>query len=67
MRRFQLFEFHERTECPRFVRDSVVETLGRGLERLDMVDAIGPAFAALCRQAPCERGLDLWSGSGAPV
>jgi hypothetical protein len=67
MRRIQLFEFHERMECPKFVRDSVVETLGQGLRRLDMVAALGPAFSAFRRQSRCERVLDLCSGSGAPT
>jgi hypothetical protein len=65
--RFQLFEFHERAGCPAFVRESVVETLGRGLRWLDMAAAIGPAFAGFAREARCERVLDLCSGSGAPV
>jgi hypothetical protein len=66
-KRVQLFEFHERAECPPFLRESVVETLGRGLRWLDMSAAIGPAFAAFGRQARCARVLDLCSGSGAPA
>ena len=67
MQRQQLFEFHERAGCPRFIRDSVVETLGTGLRWLGMGDAAGPAFARFCRQARCARALDLCSGSGAPA
>jgi hypothetical protein len=67
MKRRQLFEFHERAECPRFVRDSVVETLGTGLRWLGMSDVAGPAFARFCQDAKCERVLDLCSGSGAPA
>jgi len=67
MKRRQLFEFHERAECPRFVRDSVVETLGTGLRWLGMADVAGPAFARFCQDAACARALDLCSGSGAPA
>jgi hypothetical protein len=67
MKRQHLFEFHERGECPRFIRDSVVETLGTGLRWLGMGDVAGPAFARFCRRARCTRALDLCSGSGAPA
>lgn len=67
MKRRQLFEFHERAECPRFVRDSVVETLGTGLRWLGMGEVAGPAFARFCEDARCARVLDLCSGSGAPA
>ncbi len=67
MKRLHLFEFHERSECPRFLRDSVTETLGTGLRWLDMGSAVGPAFADFSRRAGCRRVLDLCSGSGMPA
>jgi hypothetical protein len=67
MQRRHLVELHERPECPAFVRDSVVEALGRGLRWLGLGAVIGPAFAAFCRDARCERVLELCSGTGEPV
>jgi len=67
MRRRQLFELNERPECPRFVRDSVVEALGTGLRWMNLGAILGPAFREFAARARCRRVLDLCSGSGVPA
>ena len=67
MKRRHFFEFHERSECPAFIRDSVVETLGHGLRWGGLANVIGPAFQEFLRLAQPTRILDLCSGSGQPA
>lgn len=67
MQRRQLFELNERPECPRFIRDSVVESLGTGLRWMNLGAVVGPAFADLQRRTRVDRVLDLCSGSGIPT
>ncbi|MGB1016996.1 MAG: hypothetical protein ACPG4T_22855 [Nannocystaceae bacterium] len=67
MRRIHAFEFHERSECPVVIRESIVETLGRGLRWGRVYDDVGERFADFCERARCDTVLDLCSGSGEPV
>ncbi|MCP4847810.1 MAG: hypothetical protein GY899_07690 [Verrucomicrobiaceae bacterium] len=67
MNRLHLFEFHERSECPGFIRDSVVEALGRGLRRGGFSAVMGPAFEEFLKIAEPAHVLDLCSGSGQPT
>lgn len=67
MKRRHLVEFNERPECPRFIRDSVVETLGLGLRWFKMGGIIGPPFAAFMKRAKVSKVLDLCTGTGVPV
>lgn len=65
--RVHAFEFNERPEVPRFVRDAIVEALGTGLRWGRIYDGVGPVFAEFCARAGCDEVLDLCSGSGEPV
>lgn len=67
MRRIQGFEFNERPECPRVLRESIVDILGTGLRWGRICEAVGPAFAEFCDRADCATVLDLGSGSAEPV
>jgi len=67
VKRLHLFEFNERPECPRFIRDSVVETLGTGLRWSKMGNIAGPNFSRFCQTARCQQVLDLCTGTGVPV
>ena len=64
MRRLHLFEFNESKWCPRFIRDSVVESLGLILRWGDIYQAAVPLFVLFCRQAKVGKILELASGSG---
>ncbi|MCO5165430.1 MAG: class I SAM-dependent methyltransferase [Planctomycetes bacterium] len=65
--RVHAFEFNERPECPRFLREAIVEALGTGLRWGRIYDGVGPVFAEFCARAGCDEVLDLCSGSGEPV
>ncbi len=67
MKRRHLFEFHERSGCPGFIRDSVVEALGRGLRWGNFAAIMGPAFEEFFQAAKPAHVLDLCSGSGQPT
>lgn len=67
MERIQAFEFHERAECPGFIRESIVEALGNGLRWRGVYDLVAPALADFCARARCAEILDLCSGSGEPA
>ncbi|MBF0236245.1 MAG: hypothetical protein HQM12_00950 [SAR324 cluster bacterium] len=67
MKRIQAFEFNERGECPKIIRESIVEILGNGIRWGKLYDAAGVAFADFCRDSGTTQVLDLCSGSGQPV
>lgn len=67
MGRVHAFEFNDLQVCPQFVRDSVVEILGEGLQALDFGSVIGPPFRQFARRANVEAVLDLASGTGVPA
>lgn len=67
MARIHAFEFNDHPSCPRFVRDSIVETLGTGLRWGRFYDPVGPVFAEFCRRAGADSILDLCTGTGMPV
>ena len=67
MKRHHLIEFNERSECPKFIRDSVVETLGLGLRWVKMGNIIGPPFAEFIQRAKVSKVLDLCTGTGVPI
>ncbi|MEC9466425.1 MAG: hypothetical protein VX834_11600 [Myxococcota bacterium] len=67
MRRLHLFEFNDIEACPKPFRDSVVETLGRGLRWSNLGDIIGPSFKAFAERTGSKRVLDLCSGTAEPV
>jgi len=64
MRRFHLFEFNDSPWCPRFVRDSVVEVLGRVIARGPIARECGPLFATFVKKSGAKRVLDIGSGTG---
>ena len=67
VKRMQLFEFNDSSVCPRFLRDSIVEILGRTIKQCGFYDPIAPCFKQFCERAQCKQILDLCSGSGEPV
>jgi SAM-dependent methyltransferase len=67
MTRLQLFEFNERAECPTFIRDALIETLGLGLKIGGVYKNVAPIFAEFCQTVQANRVLDLCSGSGEPA
>lgn len=67
MARIQAFEFCENPSTPRFIRESLIETLGSTLRSAGIYDPAAPLFAEFCRRTKCDSILDLGSGSGEPV
>ncbi len=64
MRRLHLFEFNDSAFCPRFIRDSVVEVLGRAIAGGEIPRLAAPMFADFVHRAGIRRVLDLGSGTG---
>ena len=67
MKRFHLFEFNDIESCPKPFRDSVVETLGRGLRWSNLGQTLGPVFQEFAVKAKASSVLDLCSGTAEPV
>ena len=67
LRRFQLFEFNDLAWVGSDVRDTVVESLGRGLRWGRTLTGLVQPFADFLQAAGTERVLDLCSGSGEPA
>ncbi len=64
MSRLHLFEFNDSSWCPGFVRDSVVEVLGRVIAGGDIPESAAPVLARFISRAGIKRMLDLGSGTG---
>ena len=67
MPRIHAFEFNDINACPAFIRDSVVEILGRGLQALDFGAIVSPAFLSFLARSKSKKVLDLASGTGVPA
>ncbi len=67
MRRIHAVELHELSITPQPIRETVVETLGRGLRWGGFWTAVAPSFTDFLDRAGCDEVLDLCSGSGEPV
>lgn len=65
--RVQAVELHDLPQCPAFVRETIVESLGNALRWGRIYDPAADAFWEFCRQAQVTRVLDLCSGTGEPV
>ena len=65
--RIQSFEFCERADVPRWIRESIVEILGMGLRTSHAFQPVAPVFHALCQLVGAADVLDLGSGSGEPA
>jgi hypothetical protein len=65
--RIQSFEFCERADVPRWIRESIVEILGKGLRTSYVFQPIAPVFHDLCQLIGANEVLDLGSGSGEPA
>lgn len=67
MPRIQSFEFCERAGIPRWLHDSLVEIIGRGLRTSSIFQPVAPVLHALCQLVHADEILDLGSGSGEPA
>ncbi|KPA09805.1 conserved hypothetical protein, membrane [Candidatus Magnetomorum sp. HK-1] len=67
MKRIQAFEFNERQECPRFLRDAVVEILGKAIKLGKIFDPVAPLFKEFCQRTNNYSFIDLCSGTGEPL
>jgi len=65
--RIQSFEFNERNECPEFIRDGIVEILGKGIRWSKYFSSSIQAFIEFANQVETTTFLDLCSGSGEPA
>lgn len=66
MARLHAFEWNDMEAAPRWLRDSIVEILGRGLRWGRIYVPVAPLFARFLERANARSVLDLASGSGEP-
>jgi hypothetical protein len=66
MRRLHLFEIHEQSWCPQFIRDSLTEWLRVLWEFSKAPDVIAPKLAEIGVKLNSPGFVDLCSGSGGP-
>ena len=64
--RIHAFEWNDNEKAPRWLRDSIVEILGRGLRWGRIYVPVAPLFARFLERAGARSVLDLASGSGEP-
>ena len=67
MERIQGFEFNERKECPSFLRDAVVEILGKAIKWGQIFSPVTPLFMDFCKKTNNYSFIDLCSGTGEPL
>ena len=65
--RIQAFEFMDLPQTPRFLRDSIVESLGNSLRWSGIYKNAAGVFAEFCASLESNTLLDLCSGSGKHV
>lgn len=65
--RIQAFEFMDLPQTPRFLRDSVVESLGNAMRWSGVFKTAAPVFREFLDSLDSDRVLDLCSGSGEPA
>lgn len=65
--RVQAFEFMDLPQTPRFLRDSVVESLGNAMRWSGVCKTAVPAFREFLGNLDSDQVLDLCSGSGEPA
>lgn len=61
------FEFMDLPQTPRYLRDSIVESLGNSIRWSGVYKNAVPVFAEFCAKLHSNTLLDLCSGSGEPV
>ena len=66
MRR-QAFEFMDLPQTPRYLRDSIVESLGNAIRWSGVYENATTVFADFCENLTTGKLLELCSGSGEPV
>jgi hypothetical protein len=67
MGRIHAFEVNDTAFFPRFLRESIVETLGLGLRWGHIYDAVSPLFASFIERAGVSSVLDIGTGTGEPA
>jgi hypothetical protein len=67
MRRIHAFEFNDCDWVPEVIRESIVETLGRGLRWGRIYDGVAPSFQEFLSAWGSDSVLDLGTGTGEPV
>lgn len=65
--RIQAFEFMDLPQTPRFLRDSVVESLGNAMRWSGVCKTAAPVFREFLDGLETDTVLDLCSGSGEPA
>lgn len=58
------FEFNGSAKCPDFVRESILEVLGRSIRDAKVYEALAPRFIQFCRDAEVSEVLEFAAGSG---
>jgi hypothetical protein len=64
--RIHAFEWNDTEATPVFMRESIVELLGRGLRWGNIYVAVAPLFATLLERVKTREVLDMATGSGEP-
>lgn len=63
-RRIHCFEVNDSTVFPAFLRESIIEILGKTISNGAIYAPALPLFEQFCRRSRCDTILDLCSGSG---
>lgn len=58
------FEFNDSPKCPNFIRESILEVLGKSIRDAGVYDALAPHFSRFCEDAGACEILEFGAGSG---
>ena len=58
------FEFNDWPQCPTFIRESILEVLGKSIRDAGVYDALAPHFIQLYQDADVKNVLEFGAGSG---
>lgn len=58
------YEFNDSPQCPTFIRESILEVLGKSIRDAKVYEALAPRFIQFCQDAKVQTVLEFGAGSG---
>ncbi len=64
LKKILTFEFNDWPKCPTFIRESILEVLGKAIRDAGVYDVLAPMFIQFCSDAKVTGILEFGAGSG---
>lgn len=64
LKKILTFEFNDWPKCPAFIRESILEVLGKSIRAAGVYDVLAPLFIQFCKDTKATGVLEFGAGSG---